>query len=162
MVLAGGVLLAGCSSGGDTLGKGGTGGGGGAGGASGTGGSTAPDGGRGGGNGGSVGGVGGSPGTAGGQTGSAGGSAGSGGGTPGTGGLGFPCGNASPDPCICGRPDASSSAAEACAAVTACREAGGTWSPGTGDWGKNGQCKNDGGVLSLDGAADMVDGDSHD
>jgi hypothetical protein len=53
------------------------------------------------------------------------GSAGSGGGT------GIPCGNANPDPCICGRPEASSVAAAECQGEMACTARGGVWIPYT-------------------------------
>jgi hypothetical protein len=38
---------------------------------------------------------------------------------------GIPCGNANPDPCICGRPQASPEAKELCDATTACVAMGG-------------------------------------
>ncbi len=41
----------------------------------------------------------------------------------------IPCGNANPDPCICGRPDADATAAAKCALKTACLAAGGDWEP---------------------------------
>lgn len=46
-------------------------------------------------------------------------------------GLGqtFPCGNANPDPCICGRPESSSEAKAQCDAKHACEAAGGWWYP---------------------------------
>ena len=37
------------------------------------------------------------------------------------------CGNANGDPCICGRPEASAQAAEACAKKTACVGGGRDW-----------------------------------
>jgi hypothetical protein len=43
--------------------------------------------------------------------------------------VGGGCGNASPDPCICGRPDANADAAAACDAQLACQAAGGTYIP---------------------------------
>jgi hypothetical protein len=43
--------------------------------------------------------------------------------------IGGGCGNANPDPCICGRPDASVDAAAACDAELACQAAGGTFKP---------------------------------
>jgi hypothetical protein len=51
------------------------------------------------------------------------------GGSNGTGGASnlIPCGNASPDPCICGRPDADPMLAAQCQAKTACEAAGGSW-----------------------------------
>lgn len=85
MVLAGGVLFAGCSNANLAGGTGGTGGAGGMGGR----------------------GV-------------------SGGGNP-----SFACGNANPDPCICGRPDASSQSAADCQAEMACQAAGGVYIPYT-------------------------------
>ncbi len=50
-----------------------------------------------------------------------------GGGTAGS--LALPCGNANPDPCICGRPDANAIAAMQCDQKLACQADGGTWSP---------------------------------
>ena len=48
----------------------------------------------------------------------------------GTGGsLGVPCGNANPDPCICGRPDASEVSAMQCDQKMACEADGGKWDP---------------------------------
>ena len=44
-------------------------------------------------------------------------------------GLGVPCGNANPDPCICGRPNASDAAAMQCDQKMACVADGGTWDP---------------------------------
>jgi hypothetical protein len=41
--------------------------------------------------------------------------------------VGGGCGNASPDPCICGRPEASADAAAACQAEIACQAEGGSW-----------------------------------
>ena len=52
-----------------------------------------------------------------------GGSAGGAGGNP----PGPPCGNANPDPCICGRPDADPTAARECDEEIACDSAGGVW-----------------------------------
>ncbi|MFL5305336.1 MAG: hypothetical protein ACJ8F1_08985 [Polyangia bacterium] len=105
MVLAGGVVVAGCSSGQlagpDAAGTGGT--------ASGYGGS----------------------GTGGSGTGGAAGAPGSGGngGAAGSGGTIFtpPCGNANPDPCICGRPDASAGSAALCEQKMTCEAGGGVW-----------------------------------
>jgi hypothetical protein len=135
MVLAGGVLVAGC--GGDRLGASGTGGNNGSGGTGGTAGMS---------------------GTA--NTGGTAGTSGTGG-TPGTGGIGFPCGNANPDPCICGRPEASAAAADLCALSMACNAVGGELlysgmavSP---------ICERDGGVVDLsDGAAPKMDGGARD
>jgi hypothetical protein len=41
----------------------------------------------------------------------------------------IPCGNANPDPCICGRPEASASAQILCDQETTCRSEGGTFEP---------------------------------
>ena len=151
MVLAGGVLIAGCS-GSEKLGPDGTGGGAGAG-AGGVGGA----------------GGGGAPVTA--NTGATPAQAGrverrspaNTGAAPAPAASPFPCGNASSDPCICGRPDASSAAAEACSELTACEAAGGVWRGGLGAWGTGGQCKSDdGGVLEVDGATAHVDGGARD
>lgn len=69
-------------------------------------------------------------------------------------GGGIPCGNASPDPCICDRPSSSSAAAEACSEQTACQKAGGVWQAGSGEWGVGGKCEHDSGMPpSLDGSA---------
>jgi hypothetical protein len=38
-----------------------------------------------------------------------------------------PCGNANPDPCICGKPDASAAAAALCDEEKACQAQGGTF-----------------------------------
>jgi hypothetical protein len=117
MVLAGGVVVAGCSSGQlagpDAAGTGGTGGTASGYGGSGTGGS-------------GTGGAAGAPGS-GGSGGNA-GMAGSGG-AAGSGGTIFtpPCGNANPDPCICGRPDASASSAALCEQKMTCEAGGGVW-----------------------------------
>lgn len=52
---------------------------------------------------------------------------------PGGGGMGgslaLPCGNANPDPCICGRPDANAIAAMQCDQKRSCEADGGTWTP---------------------------------
>ena len=53
-----------------------------------------------------------------------------------------PCGNANPDPCICGRPQSSPEEAALCDQETACKEAGGVFDPTT-----CGNCASDGGVL---------------
>jgi hypothetical protein len=45
--------------------------------------------------------------------------------------VGGGCGNASPDPCICGRPDANDRSAAECQAEMACQAQGGTWQPVT-------------------------------
>jgi hypothetical protein len=83
------------------------------------------------------------------------------GGTLGTGGNSpFPCGNANPDPCICGRPDASSGAATACGQKTACEAAGGVWNY-SGVTAYGGYCERDGGTLLLDGATPKIDGGSN-
>jgi hypothetical protein len=39
------------------------------------------------------------------------------------------CGNANPDPCICGRPDESAEAKAMCDAEKACESAGGSYDP---------------------------------
>jgi hypothetical protein len=80
--------------------------------------------------------------------------------TTGCGGLGFPCGNANPDPCVCDRPSSSSAAAEACSAETTCQKAGGVWQPGTGEWGTGGRCEHDSGTMSPDGSGNDDDGGS--
>jgi hypothetical protein len=50
----------------------------------------------------------------------------------GTGGFpGVPCGNASPDPCICGRPEESAAAFAECQSEKACNADGGIWVGGT-------------------------------
>ena len=46
-------------------------------------------------------------------------------------GGGPPCGNANPDPCICGRPDNDPNARAECDAETACKANGGEWDPDT-------------------------------
>lgn len=147
MVFAGGVLVAGC--GGERFGASGTGGDNGSGGTGGTAGTAGIA---------NTGGTAGTPGT--------GGTAG-GGGIPGTGGLfgtggvGIPCGNANPDPCICGRPEASAAAADLCVKSMDCKAAGGQLL-------YNGMavspiCERDGGVVDLsDGAAPKVDGSTRD
>jgi hypothetical protein len=45
---------------------------------------------------------------------------------------GPPCGNANPDPCICGRPDHDPTARAECDAETACKAAGGQWDDTSG------------------------------
>ena len=45
------------------------------------------------------------------------------------GSLASPCGNANPDPCICGRPDANATAATQCDQKLSCEADGGTWIP---------------------------------
>ena len=142
MVLAGGVVVAGCSSG--QLGRPDAAGTGGA--NTGTGGESTGTGGASTGTGGAgtrgAGGAGtGGAGTGGARHGGAGtGGAAGGAGRSGTGGSGgaggtifsFPCGNANPDPCICGRPDASASNAALCDQKMTCQKIGGVWtySPG--------------------------------
>jgi len=42
---------------------------------------------------------------------------------------GVPCGNANPDPCICGRPDRSPVSKDLCDAKLACEASGGFWEP---------------------------------
>ncbi len=77
------------------------------------------------------------------------------GGNPGT--VGGGCGNASPDPCICGLPEASAEAAYACSKKTACEQTGGVWTPSSPlIW--PGECLRDGGPLFLDGSAAGNDG----
>jgi hypothetical protein len=147
MVLAGGVLVAGC--GGESLGAAGAGGHSGSGGTGGTARMPALA---------NTGGTAGNPGTGGVAGGSGtGGNPGSGG-TLGTGGNPIPCGNANPDPCICGRPEASAAAADLCVKWKACQAAGGELlSTGTT---ASPVCERDGGVVELgDGA---VDGGSRD
>jgi hypothetical protein len=46
-------------------------------------------------------------------------------------GGGVPCGNANPDPCICGRPEASQEGNLACNLEKTCQQKGGTYFPGT-------------------------------
>jgi hypothetical protein len=41
--------------------------------------------------------------------------------------IGGGCGNANPDPCICGRPEASAAAAMECAGEIACQAQGRVW-----------------------------------
>src|SRR5580765_8589736 len=64
-------------------------------------------------------------------------------------GGGLPCGNANPDPCICGRPDANADAAAACQAKVDCVAAGGSyipWSSSDSDGGVTPpHCETDGG-----------------
>jgi hypothetical protein len=50
-------------------------------------------------------------------------------GTGSTGGV--PCGNANPDPCICGRPDSSAEYATQCNEKKACEAQGGQFDPTT-------------------------------
>ncbi len=40
---------------------------------------------------------------------------------------GTPCGNANPDPCVCGRPQASAASAAACSQKQACEAQGGSF-----------------------------------
>ena len=147
MVFAGGVLVAGC--GGERFGASGTGGNNGSGGTGGTAGMAGIA---------NTGGTAGTPGTGG--TAGGGGIPGTGG-SFGTGGIGIPCGNANPDPCICGRPEASAAAADLCVKSMACKAAG-------GELLYNGMavspiCERDGGVVDLsDGAAPKVDGSTRD
>ena len=47
-------------------------------------------------------------------------------------GPSFPCGNANPDPCICGRPEEDPQDKAACDSQMACKAQGGTWSGPTG------------------------------
>jgi|KBSMisStaDraftv2_1062788.scaffolds.fasta_scaffold1321580_2 hypothetical protein len=82
-------------------------------------------------------------------------------GNPGTGGTGIPCGNANPDPCICGRPEASAQAAAQCQGEMDCEADGGVWNPFTMSDGDGGavppHCDPrmiDGGPIPLDGPSD--------
>jgi hypothetical protein len=145
MVLAGGVLVAGCGSEairasgtGGTQGAGGSGGTAGVPGAPNTGGSSGAPG---------SGGTAGMPGT---------------GGIPGTGGgFSIPCGNANPDPCICGRPEASAAAADLCARSMACKAVGGQLL--YNGMAASSICERDGAAVDLgDGAAPKVDGSARD
>jgi hypothetical protein len=45
------------------------------------------------------------------------------------GGFHAPCGNANPDPCICGRPERDPGAKILCDQKMACEAQGGTWTP---------------------------------
>ena len=73
---------------------------------------------------------------------------------PGDGGPQVPCGNANPDPCICGRPDADPQAKLRCDEKMACEAEGGVWGPyvapdgpiDAGPGGPNCQLPQDGGV----------------
>ncbi len=67
-------------------------------------------------------------------------------------GSSIPCGNASPDPCICDRPSSSSAAAEACSEKRTCENSGGLWRPGIGEWGAGGTCERDSGTMHPDGS----------
>lgn len=139
MVLAGGVLFVGC--GGENLGVRGS---------AGTDGAGATGGMAGGAN---TGGTGGLPGT---------GGTPSTGGVTGSGGFSIPCGNANPDPCICGRPEASAAAAALCARSMACAAAGGELLYNS-DMPVSPFCERDGGVVDLsDGAAPNADGSVRD
>lgn len=60
---------------------------------------------------------------------------------------GVPCGNANPDPCICGRPNASDAAAALCDEAKACQSQGGAFEPFTVN-------EPDGGVVTLNCAPD--------
>lgn len=75
-----------------------------------------------------------------------------------------PCGNANPDPCICGRPDADPQQAALCEEETSCEAAGGVFDPDT-----CGNCGDDGGVTlphctpgGDPGPADASRADAHD
>jgi hypothetical protein len=79
---------------------------------------------------------------------------------------GVPCGNASPDPCICGRPEASAAAYAECQADRACVAAGGVWRAGTysdqSGVTRASYCETDGGtddVPFADGGTDGNDAD---
>jgi hypothetical protein len=72
----------------------------------------------------------------------------------------IPCGNANPDPCICGRPDEDQTAKMHCDQKRACEADGGTWDPYQVTDGRGGvisepHCKSgsDGG-LDSDGSLD--------
>jgi hypothetical protein len=58
-------------------------------------------------------------------------------------GVGIPCGNANPDPCICGRPSSSAQERAACDFKQACEKAGGIWEPGPTP---TGACQTDAGI----------------
>ena len=80
-----------------------------------------------------------------------------GGGAGGTGGITIPCGNANPDPCICGRPEASAAAAASCQAEMDCQAIGGVFIPytltdATGTHPPH--CETDGGSPNGDGGSD--------
>ena len=68
--------------------------------------------------------------------------------------TGVPCGNANPDPCICGRPSTSPEAQAECNAELSCRAAGGVWNT------DRRQCERDGGgddgASSPDGGSDAL------
>jgi len=63
-------------------------------------------------------------------------------------GLGpsFPCGNANPDPCICGRPAADPEAKAECDIKTACEAKGGIYTLTFTDGGQQPTCETDGGA----------------
>lgn len=71
-----------------------------------------------------------------------------------------PCGNANPDPCICGRPEQDPRSAALCDQQKACVDAGGTFEPST-----CANCGPDGGAVgphcSVEDAA-VTDGAPHD
>jgi hypothetical protein len=74
------------------------------------------------------------------------------------------CGNANPDPCICGRPESDPAAKAACSAKRACESDGGVWRYGSttihddGGGGPHCTSKSSDGASSADGAdADATD-----
>jgi hypothetical protein len=74
--------------------------------------------------------------------------AGCGGGLPGLGGI--PCGNANPDPCICGRPAADPYVKIECDVKKACEADGGTYTTFYADGAIHPQCEIDGGADASD------------
>jgi hypothetical protein len=71
--------------------------------------------------------------------------------------VGGGCGNANPDPCICGRPEASAAAAASCQAQIDCVASGGIYIPyiltdSTGTHPPH--CEVDGGAVGVDGGPD--------
>jgi len=69
---------------------------------------------------------------------------------------GIPCGNANPDPCICGRPQSDPALKAACDAKRACEADGGVWT-GFGTASTTLYCEFDGGTSD---AAPMSDASS--
>jgi hypothetical protein len=91
-------------------------------------------------------------------TGGAGGSLATGGagGTSATGGgFMFPCGNASPDPCICGRSDGNAALMDLCTEKQQCLDHGGQWAYVFTSAGgvTTGSCSTDGGTLGAGDAS---------
>jgi hypothetical protein len=79
--------------------------------------------------------------------------------------IGGGCGNANPDPCICGRPEASAVSAASCQAQMDCVASGGSYVPytvtdSTGTHPPH--CEMDGGSDSAGGADGGSDGNSAD